>query len=115
MLDRASRPQAFAADSARSDYLPAKAGVLTVTGWTGTLFACARFIDGECAPCDFLAVERAHGGASFSVVVHGDERETARFAGHAVHHQRDLADFAVLFEKILKIVFGSLKGEISYI
>src|SRR5438067_1206127 len=105
MLDRASRPQAFAADSARSDYLPAKAGVLTVTGWTGTLFACARFIDGE----------RAHGGASFSVVVHGDERETARFAGHAVHHQRDLADFAVLFEKILKIVFGSLKGEISYI
>ena len=25
------------------------------------------------------------------------------------------ADFAVLFEKILKIVFGGLKGEISYV
>ena|SRR5882724_2156695 len=105
----------MSANSARSDYLPAKAGILTVAGWARTLFARARFIDGECAPGYFLAVERGHGDASFSVVVHGDERETARFAGHAVHHQRNLADFAVLFEKILKIVFSSLKGEISYI
>src|SRR5207248_11277010 len=99
-------PKAFVADSARSDYLPAKAGVLTVAGWTRTLFARARFIDGECAPCEFLAVERGHGGSSFSLVVNGDELETARFGGQAVQHKRDLADFAVLFEKILKIVFG---------
>src|SRR5438045_2783922 len=107
-------PKASGAGSARSNYLPA-AGVLTVARWTRTLFACARFVNRECAPGKFLAVERRHGRASFSIVVHGDERKTARFAGHAVHHQRDFADFAVLFEKILKIIFGSLKGEISYI
>jgi len=107
-------PKASGAGSARSNYLPA-AGVLTVARRTRTLFARARFVNRECAPGKFLAVERRHGRASFSVVVHGDERKTARFAGHAVHHQRDFADFAVLFEKILKIIFGSLKGEISYI
>src|SRR6266487_447555 len=108
-------PKASGAGSARSNYLPAKAGVLTIARWARTLFACARFVNRECTPGKLLAVERRHGRASFSVVVHGDERKTARFAGHAVHHQRDFADFAVLFEKILKIVFGSLKGEISYI
>src|SRR6266849_831923 len=103
-------PESFEADCARSNYLPAISGK-----GTRTLFACAGFVDGERAPTDFLAVERGHSGARFSVVAHGDERKAARFAGHAVHHQRDFADFAVLLEKILKIVLGSLKGEISYV
>src|SRR6266446_776611 len=115
MFDRRTGPEHSEVGSARSNYLPAEAGVLTVARWTRALFACARFVNRERAPGKFLAVERRHGRASFSIVVHSDERKTARFAGHAVHHQRDLTDFAVLFEKILKIVFGSLKGEISYI
>src|SRR5712692_4005862 len=100
----------MSADCARSNYLPAVSGV-----WTRPLFACACFVDVECAPGDFFAVERGHGSVSFGFIAHGDEGEAARFAGHSIHHQRHFADFAVLFEKILKIVFGGLKGEISYI
>src|SRR5207302_6788006 len=103
-------PKLFEADCARSNCLPAISGK-----GTRTLFACAGFVDGERAPTDFLAVERGHSGTRLGVVAHGDERKAARFAGHAVHHQRDFADFAVLLEKILKIVLGSLKGEISYV
>src|SRR5439155_821309 len=43
------------------------------------------------------------------------ERKAARFAGHAIHHQRYFADLAMLFEKILKIVFSGLKREITYV
>ena len=53
--------------------------------------------------------------ASLRLLVHGDEREAARFAGHAIHHQRYFGDFAMLFEKILKIVFSGLKREITYV
>jgi hypothetical protein len=49
------------------------------------------------------------------VVVHRDEREAARFTRHPVHHQMDFVDRAVLFEKILKIVLGGLKREITYV
>src|SRR5262249_41087463 len=49
------------------------------------------------------------------VVIHGNEREPARFAGHTVHHQADFIDRAILFEQILKIVLGGLKREIAYI
>ena len=100
----------------RSLMLPAIARERTVPAvWTRPLFARARFIDVECSAVEFLAVEGGHGGACFRAVIHGDERKTARFAGHAVHHQRNFADFAMLFEKILKIVFSSLKREISYV
>ena len=104
MVDRASRPRKlFGTDCAQSiPDLPAIAGERAVTaGWARTLFAWPRFIDVQRSSVDFLAVERGHSGARFGVVVHGDEREAARFAGHAVHHQRYLADFAMLFEKIL--------------
>ena len=62
-----------------------------------------------------MAVERAHGGIGLRVVIHGDEREPARFTGHTVHHQMDFVDGAVLFEQILKIVLGALKREITYV
>jgi hypothetical protein len=98
------------AGSARSDYLPPLPGE-----WTWTLFACASLVHVQCSPADFLAVERAHGGVGFGRIGHRDEGETARLSSHAIHHQRHFANFAVFFEKILKIVFGGLKGEISYI
>jgi hypothetical protein len=43
------------------------------------------------------------------IVIDGDEREPARFASHAVHHEADFTDLAMLFEQILKIVLGALK------
>src|SRR5437667_2271692 len=110
MLDRVSCAQSMSAGSARSDYLPP-----LPAEWARTLFACARLVYVQRSPADFLAVERGHRSVGFGRVGHGDERETARLASHAIHHQRHFGDFAVFFEKILKIVFGSLKGEISYI
>jgi hypothetical protein len=62
-----------------------------------------------------MAVECAHGSVGLRVVIHSDEREPARFASHAVHHQMDFIDGAVLFEQILKIVLGALKREITYV
>ena len=56
-----------------------------------------------------MAVERAHRGTGLRVVIHGNEREPARFAGHSIHHEMDFVDGAVLFEQILKIVLGGLK------
>ena len=62
-----------------------------------------------------MAVKRGHRGTGVRVVVDGDEREPARFAGHAVHHETDFIDLAMLFEQILKIVLGGLKREITYV
>ena len=62
-----------------------------------------------------MTVERAHRGTGVRVVIDGDEREPARFAGHAVHHEADFTDLAMLFEQILKIVLGALKREITYV
>lgn len=95
--------------------LPAIASepAVIAAGWTRTLFASTRLVDGKGTPADFFAVKRSHRGAGFGIIVHGDEREAARLTSHAVHHQRYFADFAVLFEKILKIVLGGLKGEIT--
>jgi hypothetical protein len=102
--------KSMSAGSARSDSLPAFPGV-----WTWPLFACASLVHVQRSSADFLAVERAHSSVGFGRVGHRDERKTARLASHAIHHQRHFGDFAVLREKILKIVFSSLKGEISYI
>ena len=82
---------------------------------TRALFARASFVDRQSAAADFLAVDCRHGGIGFSRVVHRDECKAAGLTRHAIHHQRHFGDFAVLFEKILKIVLGSLKGEISYV
>ena len=62
-----------------------------------------------------MAVEPAHRGSGLCVVIHGNECEPARFAGHPVRHQADFVDLAMLFEQILKIVLGGLKREITYI
>ena len=62
-----------------------------------------------------MAVKRGHRGTGVCVVIDRDEREPARFAGHAVHHETDFIDLAMLFEQILKIVLGGLKREITYV
>jgi hypothetical protein len=62
-----------------------------------------------------VAVECRGRGIGLRVVIHGDERKPARFAGHTVHHQIDFVDGAMLFEQVLKIVLGGLKGEITYV
>ena len=63
----------------------------------------------------FAAIKLTHCRVGFRIVVHRDEREAPRLTGHAVHHQMDFINGAVLFEQILKIVLGGLKGEITYV
>src|SRR4029453_10897026 len=112
----ASRPQNLRGRLNNSTLLSARIGVPPVAArWTRALFARACFVDRQSATADFLAVDCRHGGIGFSLVVHRDECKAAGLARHAIHHQRHFGDFAELFEKILKIVLGSLKGEISYI
>ena len=82
---------------------------------TGTFFPGAGFVDGQSAALDFLAVEGGDGCIGFRRVRHGDKRETAGTARRPVHHESDLSDFAMLGEKILKIVFRRLKREITYV
>ena len=110
-------PKAFGAGCAQSiPDLPAIACEWPI-GAMGTrpLFAGACLIDVQGSAVKFLAVERSHGGVRLGLVTHGDEGKSARLSSHAVHHQRDFADGAMLFEKILQIVLGSLKGEVSYV
>src|SRR4030095_6188644 len=102
--------------SRQHNSLPAKTGVWpAIARWTRALFTRTRFVDRQGAAAQFLPVKRRHRGSCFSRFVHRDECKAAGFARHAIHHQRYFGDFAVLLEKILKIVLGGLKGEITYI
>jgi len=62
-----------------------------------------------------MTIERSHCRAGLRVVIHSDESESARFAGHPVHHEMDFIDGAMLFEQILKIILSGLKREITYV
>jgi hypothetical protein len=96
--------------------LPAKIGVAPVAArWARALFARARLVNRQRAAGEFLAIDGCHRGVGFSRIVHRNESEAAGPARHAIRYQRYFRDFAVLFEKILKIVLGGLKGEISYV
>lgn len=85
------------------------------TVWTRALFARTRFVDIERAAVEFVAIQRILGRAGLLIVIHGDEREAAGLARHPVHHEMDFVDGAMLFEQILEIVLGGLKGEITYV
>src|ERR1051325_5641506 len=101
-----------------SSSLPPEAGEvpsLPVRATAGALFARTRFVHIQRATIHLFAIGRAHRGLGLRIVVHGHEREPARFARHPVHHQMDFVDSAVLFEQILKIVLGGLESEITYV
>ena len=83
--------------------------------WTRPLFARARFAYIQGAAIQFLAIGGGNRGIGFGCVIHGDKSKPARPAGHSIGHERNFADFAMLFEQILQIVLGGLKGEVTYI
>src|SRR5947199_8791233 len=77
---------------------------------TRALFASTRFVYGQGTSLHLLAVQSIDGGRAGGGVGHGDEAETAGAAGHAIVNERHFGDGAVLFEKILKIVFSCIEG-----
>jgi hypothetical protein len=97
--------------------LPAIACKRTIptTGWTRPLFAWTRFADVQRSAVQFLAVGRGDRGVGFGCVTHRDKSEPTGFACHPVGHKGYFSDLTVLLEKILEIVFGRLKGEITYV
>jgi hypothetical protein len=78
-----------------------------------TFFARTRDVDGEGAAIEFLAVHRGNRLLCFLGRSHRDEREPARTAAYAVHHQVGFHDCAVRREGVLQIVFGCFEGKIS--
>jgi len=80
---------------------------------TGTFFTRARFVDGQRAAINALAVEGLNSSVSAFFVFHRDKGETARAAAEFVHDQIDFENSAVRGEHILKLVFGSVEGKIS--
>jgi hypothetical protein len=78
-----------------------------------TFFAWARFVDGQRATVEALAVEGLNRSVSAFFVFHGDKRETARAAAEFVHDHIDFDNVAVRGEHILKLIFSSVEGKIS--
>lgn len=78
----------------------------------GTLLTFAGDVDGECAAIEIAAVHAVDGLLGVLCGGHGDEAEAARAAGHAVHHDGDLEDGAVLGEGVLEVVFGGLERKV---
>ena len=58
-------------------------------------------------------MQTINGFLGFISRTHGHEAESARPAGHPVHHQRGFDHGAVLGERVLKVVFGGFEGKIS--
>ena len=79
--------------------LPAIARKRTLrTNRAESLFSRTSFINVKRAAIQFVAVGGAHRGITLRRITHGDERKSARFTRHLVHHQIDFFDGAVLFE-----------------
>src|SRR5687768_9831828 len=80
-----------------------------------TLFARARFIDGQRAAIPFLAVQFADRGIHGSIGVHRDKGKAARAAAVPVSREMDIGHGAKLAEEIAKLGFSGTKGEIPHI
>jgi hypothetical protein len=92
------------------------AGVATATTTTATTAAVRplfRFVDAESAAVEVSAVHGLHGHLGLGAGTHGDEREAARLAGHAISHEVNVNDLAACSERIAQRILGRVKSEIS--
>jgi hypothetical protein len=78
----------------------------------GEFLAGTRFVDGQIATLEILAMKLIHGALRLFIRGHGHEAEAARFAGHFILNEDGLADRSGGGEEIQKIVFGGVEGKI---
>src|SRR5258705_10215292 len=78
------------------------------------LFAGLGEVDRERATVNRLAVHPLDGLLRLLGSAHSDETEPARAASLTVHHQVGFSDRAEGGERILQVVFGGVKGKVSY-
>jgi hypothetical protein len=107
-------PTVTTAAAATTTTATATAVAATTAAATRTIFTGACFVDGQCAAIDAFAIKGLDGSISAFFILHGDKGETARAAAEFVHDQIDFENSAVRGEHILKLVFGSVEGKISY-
>ena len=84
----------------------------TAAAAAGTLFAGTGFVDGQITALDVFAVDLGDGGLCAFRGGHRDEGEAAGAVGGTVHHQVDFRDGAAGGKKVLKVVFGGVKGKV---
>jgi hypothetical protein len=106
---------AIAATAAAAAIATTTTTVTATSAAGGPGFTWARFIHGQGAAFNRLAIEFRDGLLGVRIRCHRDKGEAARFAGELILHQRDLLDRSRLSEKILKICFGRVEGKISYV
>ena len=87
----------------------------TATATRRTRFARTRFVDGQRATLDGLAIEIGDCLLRIRFARHGDERKAARLTGELILHQRDFLDRADAGEHVLEIGLGGVEGKISYV
>lgn len=104
---------ATAATTATTTTAAAAAIPATTTTTAGPFFARPGNINSEVPPVQARAVHGIHGLLGFFLGAHGDESESARAAAFAISHEIGFEDGAVRGERVLKIVFGGVEGEIS--
>jgi hypothetical protein len=79
-----------------------------VASATIAFFARTRFVDVECSPFQFLAIESSDGGLSFAARGHFNESESFGFAGEFVFDDGDRCHLPEGFEGLAQVFFGGL-------
>jgi hypothetical protein len=91
------------------------AATVSATTAAFALFHGTRFVDGEGAAVDFLAMELGNGRLGFFGGAHFDKAETAGTAGDAVVDHLHPGDIARLSKEIGQVVFRHAKGQVAHI
>lgn len=97
---------AFAAAAA------AESTTATAEAATWAFFLRTCFIDGQLAATEIGAIQFLCCGLRLIGGAHGDERETARAAGHLVHGDINVSDGTELAERRAELIFGRLERKV---
>jgi hypothetical protein len=98
--------------TATATSIPAAASTISTPTAARTFFTGACFIHGQWTSFKRLAVELVDGVLCICFACHGDESESARFAGEFILHQHHFADGSGLCEEILEIGLGRVEREV---
>jgi hypothetical protein len=93
----------------------AAATVSTTTAAAFALFHGTRFIDGEGAAVDFLAMKFGNGRLRFFGGAHFDKAETTGTTGDAIIDHLHPGDIARLGKEIGQVVFRHAEGQVAHI
>src|SRR5262245_34710240 len=123
MLKRSSLSGDLLVAATAAAVAPAAASATTTAAITPATAAAAttaaaraagtRFVHGERAPAEVLAVKRLDRRLALGVVGHRDEPESTRAAGFAIGDDRRLADLAVLREEVVQVLIGGLVRQVA--